>query len=111
MWDTLRLQKETALARTAYKWKDRKVNLVDVTLSDGVNPQGRSFVQNVVPPCYAGKTVTKGSRLMDDWLEQMKIGGSFLMTEEHSLFIDILFEFEGMIEFEDSEMYCLCTYI
>ena len=34
----------------------------------------------------------------------MKIGINFLMTPEKQLFIDILFEFEGVIAFEDSEM-------
>jgi len=106
-----RLQKEAALASAAYKRKDRKMNLVDVALSDGVNPQGGSFVQKEAPPCHAGKIVMKGSRLMDERMKQMKIGGSFLTAEEHELFTDILFEFEGAIAFDDSEMGCLGAHI
>jgi hypothetical protein len=34
----------------------------------------------------------------------MKIGTNFLSKEEIQIFIDILFEFEGAIAFEDSEM-------
>ena len=34
----------------------------------------------------------------------MKIGGTFLSVEEKQLFVNILFEFEGTITFDESEM-------
>ena len=34
----------------------------------------------------------------------MMIGGNFLSEQEKQLFIDILFEFEGAIAFDESEM-------
>ena len=34
----------------------------------------------------------------------MKIGNGFLTDAERQLFMDILFEYEGAIAFEDSEM-------
>ena len=55
VWSTERLQKEAALASTAYKWKDKKVNPVDVALSDGVNLQGGSFVQKEAPRAIPGR--------------------------------------------------------
>jgi hypothetical protein len=34
----------------------------------------------------------------------MKIGGDFLSVEEKQLFIDILYEFEGALAFDEPEM-------
>jgi hypothetical protein len=51
-----------------------------------------------------GLKVPRGSRLTPTRLEKMKVGVGFLTGPERKLFIDILYEFEGAIAFEDSEM-------
>ena len=109
VWDSRSIKQEVALVRGAYKRKDKKVNPVDVALSDGVNPQGGSFVQEEAE--HAGKVVARGSRLTTERLASIRIGGSFLTTEERGLFVDILFEFEGAIAFDDSEMGCLGVHV
>jgi len=115
VWDTRRLEKEIAIVRAAYKRKDKKVNPVDVALPGGVNPEGGAFAQEEVGAGgvseHAGKTVPRGTRLTEERLEEMKIGGDFLTTEERALFVDILFEYEGAISFVDSEMGCLGEHI
>jgi hypothetical protein len=89
-----------------YKRKDRKINPVNVPLPNGINPGGGA---NFGPPNgtlvhQSGKVVPKGSRLTPERLAQMKIGGGMLSKEERQLFINILFEYEGAIAFDDSEM-------
>ena len=37
-------------------------------------------------------------------LEKRQIGGEFLLAAEKELFVGILFDYEGVIAFEDSEM-------
>jgi len=52
----------------------------------------------------AGKVVPRGSRLTPERLAKMRIGTDFLTDTEKQLFIDILFEFEPVLAFDDSEM-------
>ena len=52
----------------------------------------------------AGKVVPRGSRLTLERLAKMRIDTSFLSDAEKQLFIDILFKFEGVLAFDDSEM-------
>jgi len=52
----------------------------------------------------SGRTVPRGSRLTPERLAKMQIGGNFLSDAEKQIFIDILFQFEGAIAFDDSEM-------
>ena len=89
-----------------YKRKDRKINPVNVPLSNGINPgSGANFGSpNGTLVHQSGKVVPKGSRLTPERLAQMKIGGGMLSKEERQLFINILFEYEGAIAFDDSEM-------
>jgi hypothetical protein len=52
----------------------------------------------------SGTVVPRGSRLTPERLSAMQIGTGFLSDAEKQLFIDILYEYEGAIAFEDSEM-------
>ena len=51
-----------------------------------------------------GKKVPHGSRLTPERLAIMKIGTGFLSPAERQLFVDILFEYEAAIAFDESEM-------
>lgn len=101
-----------------YKRKDKKVLPANVPLSGGVNPgggvsgsvpvmEGEMGSKGDVGETHGGKKVPRGSRLTPERLAQMKIGDGFLSEEERMLFVDILYEFEGVLAFEDSEMGCL----
>jgi hypothetical protein len=48
--------------------------------------------------------VPRGSRLTPERLAKMNIGGGFLTESEKQLVVDILFEFEGAVAFDDTEM-------
>jgi Reverse transcriptase (RNA-dependent DNA polymerase) len=108
-----------ALVETLYKQKDRKILPVNAPLKGGINPggginrggelssegeravgvlngsDGSGFTPTVVP---------RGSRLTPERLANMNIGKNFLSEAEKQLFIDILFECEGAVAFDDSEM-------
>src|SRR5438045_2410039 len=92
--------------RTVYKRKDRKVNPVNIPLPDGVNPGGGMNLSKTGPYLdqRSGVIVPRGSRLTPERLAKMRIGGKNLTEPERQLFIGILFEYEGAIAFEDSEM-------
>ena len=110
VWSGSELAKEvSAITRGAYKRKAKKINPVDVALPDGVSPKGGTFEEETTT--HAGKVVSRGSRLTNERLANMRIGGNFLTAEEKAAFIDILFEFEGAIAFDDSEMGCLGKHI
>jgi len=116
-WRPKDWERQMAGARTMYKRKDRKVNLVDVPLLGGVSPgggvpggdkiagetAGGETVHDDVAR-HGGKRVPRESRLTPERLAEMKIGDGFLTAEERQLFIDVLFEFEGALVFTDSEM-------
>jgi hypothetical protein len=70
------------------------------------SPQPPQPVAPNVPPVMptGGKVVPRGSRLAPERLAKMKIGVGFLSGPEKQLFIDILFEHEGAIAFDESEM-------
>jgi len=51
-----------------------------------------------------GTVVPRGSRLTAERLGQMWIGGDFLSAAEKELFVGILFDYEGAMAFDDSEM-------
>ena len=90
-----------------YKRKNKKVVPVNVGLPDGVSPGGvmsGDIAQKGEMGKKVGITVPRGSRLTPERLSAMKIGTGFLSNLEKRLFIDILFEYEGAIAFEDSEM-------
>ena len=86
---------------TMYKRKDRKVNPVNAPLPDGVGPSGSP---PEAPHRGAGRVVPRGSRLTEERLKGIRVGDGLLSDEEKELFVDVLFEFEGAIAFEDSEM-------
>ena len=113
-WSEQGINKEVAVARGTYKWKARKINPVDIALPDGISPVGGAFERKEethdATRC-GGKTVTCGSRLTDERLAKMKIGGDFLTAGERQTFVDILYEFEGAVAFDDSEMGCLSEHI
>src|SRR5437762_9350173 len=94
---------------TMYKWKDRKVRQVNRPLAhrpppgDNVNSEPLSANSSANGE-FKPTIVSRGSRLTPERLSKMKIGTGFLTKEEKQLFIDILFEFEGAIAFEDSEI-------
>src|SRR6204780_610957 len=102
-------------ARTMYKRKDKKVHPRNVALPDGIKPGGKVAgeletmtgeleIGDSKLRVNSGLKVPHGSRLTPARLERMKIGVGFLSGPERKLFIDILYEFEGVIAFEDNEM-------
>ena len=103
VWSKERWMKEkrkiAAEVKTMYKRKDKKVNPVNTPLSNGINPGG-----GVQSTAHAGKRVPRGSRLTPERLAKMRIGHGFLSENEKQLFVDILYEFEAAIAFDDSEM-------
>ena len=108
------LEKEVAAVRTMYKRKDRKVRPVNAPLPGGINPGGGANIggelqegetEDLEPWKRGGGTVVpRGSRLTPERLKEMQIGTGLLWEGEKQLFIDILFEHEGAIAFDDSEM-------
>ncbi len=100
-----------------YKRKDRKILPANVPLPDGVNPTN---VPSDLKPIYSldqlpllhepivgpwkGKIVPRGSRLTPERLAKMKIGTGYLREAERKLFVDILYEFEAAVAFDESEM-------
>ena len=93
------------MVRTMYKRKDRKVKPVNIGLPDGIKPGGvmsGDIVRQKEPKL--GTVVPRGSRLTPERLSTMRIGTGFLSDEEKQLFIDILYEYEGAVAFDDSEM-------
>ena len=105
------LEKYVAQVSTMYKRKDKKILPMNVPLPNGVNPgggvnsgidSGESSENNIGGA--VGKVVSRGSRLTPERLANMKIGTNFLSEAEKQLFIDILFDYEGAIAFDDSEM-------
>jgi len=89
-----------------YKRKNRKVNPVNTPLPSGINPGGNANFGDTDGPFgkRSGKIVPRGSRLTPERLAQIQIGNGFLTKEEKQMFVDILFEYEGAIAFDDSEM-------
>src|SRR5271169_2888865 len=103
------LEEYTADIKTMYKRKDKKVRPANVPLPDGINPGGEvnGGIKSGSPSQFCSRTVPRGSRLTPERLAKMKIGINFLLDAEKQLFIDILFEHEGAMAFDDSEMGCL----
>ena len=64
---------------------------------------GRLLPEEEISP-RGGIVVPRGSRSTLDRLAHMRIGGDFLSEAEKQLFVDILFEYEGRVALEDSEM-------
>ena len=94
-----------AYVQTIYK--DRKIHPVDVPLPNGENPGGTLNFGDAHRPLEkprTGRIVPRGSRLTLERRTQLNIGGGMLSEVERQLFIDILFECEGAIVFDDSEM-------
>jgi len=118
VWSTRQWKKEVSAVRTMYKRKDRKVIPMDAPLPGGVNPGGRVNSGSQLPEGETwrgngdelelwrrgGTVVPRGSRLTPERLSNMRIGTGLLSEAEKQLFIDILFEYEGAIAFDDSEM-------
>jgi len=99
----LNRRERRALVRTLYKKKDRKVLPVNIPLEGGAAPGG-GINRGIVEGGFQPRVVPRGSRLTPERLAAMKIGTGNLSVAEKQLFVDILFEFEGAIAFEDSEM-------
>ena len=101
-----------------YKQKERKINPVNVPLPGGVNLGGRVNSEgrlskgetwsqigvDLEPWRHEGTVVPWGSQLTPEWLVSIWIDGGFLLEAEKQLFVDILFDYEGMITFDDSKM-------
>jgi len=98
-----------------YKWKGKKIHPANVPLSGGINPGGGVNSESKdsrlgtdlgmrLGPSDGSCRVPRGSRLTPEWLAKMRIGNGFLSESERQLFVDILYEFEGAIAFDDSEM-------
>ena len=80
-----------------YKRKGRKVLPANMPLPDGINPSTPELPTT-------GKTIPWVSRLTPEHLTVMKIGSGFLTPAKKQFFIDILFEYEVAIPFDESEM-------
>jgi len=103
-----------------YKRKDRKIRPMDISLPRGVNPGDKANTGGVLSEGETrgevgvmdeseswrleGTKISRGSRLTPERLEKMQMGTKFPSNTERQLFIDILFEYEGAIAFDDSEM-------
>ena len=85
-----------------YKQKGKKIHPMNVSLPDGIKLSGNVNAGHELPP--KGLVVERGSRLTPGRLEKMKIGNGFLSELEKHLFVEILFEYEGAIAFDDTEM-------
>jgi hypothetical protein len=95
------LEEYVAHINTMYKRKDKKVLPANVPLPDGINPGGGINHTRDLP---YDTTVPRGSRLTPERLATMNIGTNFLSPAEKQIFIDILFDFEDAIAFDDSEI-------
>ena len=95
-----------AFIGTMYKRKGKKVLPVNIPLQGGEPPGGSDNGEDISlgDDEFKPTVVPRGSRLTPERLAAMKIGTKFLTDSEKQLFVDILFEFEGAIAFEDSEM-------
>ena len=90
-----------------YKRKDRKIRSINTSLSDGIKPEEEVNLEvnseaNMTE--NPSENVSCESRLTLECLASMKIGIGFLSNAEKQLFIDILFKYESIIAFDDSEM-------
>ena len=94
------------LVSTMYKRKDRKVLPMNIPLAHGPPPGGNvnDDVNFSNDSKFKPTVVPRGSSLTPERLASMKISTGFLPKGEKQMFIDILFEFEGAIAFEDSKM-------
>jgi hypothetical protein len=94
--------------RTIYKRKAKKVLPVNQPLPAGINPGGGVNIgvdgMEDGDSRSQGRVVPSGSRLTPERLAIMRIGNGFLSGAEKQLFVDILYEYEGAVAFDDSEM-------
>jgi transposase InsO family protein len=97
------LRKIVRDVRTLYKKKGVKVLPANIPLPDGINPGGGVTWETGLEG-KEGKRVPRGSRLTPERLKAMKVGEGFLSEKEKALFVEILYDYEGAIAFEDSEM-------
>jgi len=97
------LRKVVRHVHTLYKKKGVKVLPANIPLPDGIRPGGEVTLATGLEG-KEGKKVPRGSRLTEERLAAMRIGEGFLSEKEKTLFVDILYEYEGAIAFEDSEM-------
>src|SRR5919108_1196062 len=88
---------------------------MNVSLENGESPGGKALRMGnmsdsmegetvVTGKPHGGKVVPRGSRLTPERLAAMNIGGDYLTSAEKQLFVDVLFEYEGAIAFDESEM-------
>ena len=96
--------------RTMYNREAKKKLPANVPVPEGAAPGGGLLSNSGDSEpgkelgIHAGKTVPRGSRLTPERLAKMNIGGNFLTPAEKQVFIDILYEFEGALAFDDTEM-------
>src|SRR5439155_26748416 len=95
---TKELQRYAAKIQAMYKHKYKKIRPVNMPLSDGINPQKGTPVNETDL-----KVVPRGARLTSERIAAMNIGTGFLSEPERQLFIDVLFKYEGAIAYDDSE--------
>ena len=95
------LEEYVAHINTMHKRKDKKILSINIPLPDGINPGGGINHARDLPH---GTTVPRGSRLTPERLAKMNIDTNFLSPPEKQIFIDILFDYEDAIAFDNSEM-------
>ena len=105
--EVLTKQERAAYSHSIYKRNDQKINPVKTPLPNGVDPGGGANFDTLDDSSEnrkVDKIVPRGSRLTPERLEMMNIGGGTLSAAERQLFIGTLFEYEGTIASENSEM-------
>ena len=105
--EVLRLNRRErrGIVRTLYKRKGKKVLPANVPLEGGAPPGGGINGDTVKEDSGFKPTwVPRGSRLTPERLAKMRIGNGYLSEVEKQLFVDVLFDYEGAVAFEDSEM-------
>ena len=89
------------MSEMMYKWKDKKLRLVNKLILREVNPNESL---NAVEGQKHEKHVPQESQLIAKWLKAMHISEGFLTNTEKQLSIDILFEYKDAIAFDDLEI-------
>jgi hypothetical protein len=83
-----------------YKYKDKKINLVNISLSNDIKPEDESL--NSILEVHTRKIISYNSRLILEYLIEMKIDIGILWELEWEWYINILFEFKGIFIFKDN---------
>jgi hypothetical protein len=85
-----------------YKYKDKKINPVNISLSNDIKPEDESL--SSILKVYIEKIISYDSRLISEYLIEMKIDIGILWESEWEWYINIFFEFKGILTFKDNHI-------